>query len=271
SGLANAVVASWDKRKANLDHDVAITAWALSVDADVRKDVATRMTGADRDAIERYITKLYAHDVEANVPKVIDDFWTEFKHWRSKTGMFSNIGRWQSPDALAGKSWLWHEKYSLPHTSVLGKVGCRSTSKLLGIGSAERSWGDVKHLKTNKRSHLSAEKTEMQAILYSTARVNEARIKRDAMEKIDARGAGAMWGDDDVNFDLGLETFGVNTVELSDPVRRRLFHAWVEDWEKELFKKNDCVAEARLLEKYKDLVFYDPDNGIYYTVWSKNL
>ena len=39
---------------------------------------------------------------------------------------------------------LWHKKYSLPSTKVLGFVAFRVTSKILGIGSAERSWGYVK-------------------------------------------------------------------------------------------------------------------------------
>ena len=38
-----------------------------------------------------------------------------------------------------------------------------------------------------------------------------------------------------------------------------------------LLKKNDVVAEVRLLKKYKDLVFFDPDNEYMYTVWAKNL
>lgn len=72
-------------------------------------------------------------------------------------------------------------------------------------------------------------------------------------------------------FSLRLEKFGVNVVELAEPVHTRTFHAWIEDWEKEILKKNDCVAEAMLLEKYKGLVFFDPDNNCSYTIWNKNL
>jgi len=36
-------------------------------------------------------------------------------------------------------------------------------------------------------------------------------------------------------------------------------------------KKYDVIAEVRVLEKYKDLVFFDPDNECIYTVWHKNL
>ena len=83
-----------------------------------------------------------------------------------------NIGRTSS-------SAIWHAKYLLPHTEVLGIVACRSTSNHLGIGSAEWSWGDAKHLKTDKRSHLSADKTEKQSVLYTTACIEELMQKEE--------------------------------------------------------------------------------------------
>ena len=70
---------------------------------------------------------------------------------------------------------------------------------------------------------------------------------------------------------MQLENFGVNIVELKKPAIHRIFRAWIEDWEKDLLLQNDCVAEARLLEKYKDLVFYDIDNDKNCRVWDKNL
>ncbi len=178
--------------------DPSITAWALAVSPDIRQDVVNRLNGKHRDAIERFITKLFRHDVNVNISMKIDLFWDEFKHWQNRTGNFSNVGRFNTPDAIAGRSARWHAKYSLPYTEVLGIVACRSTSNQLGIGASERSWGDVKHLKTNKRSHLSADKTEMQSVLYTTARIEEARIKCTAHEKIDAKGVDALFGDDDL-------------------------------------------------------------------------
>ena len=77
-------------------------------------------------------------------------------------------------------------------------MGCRTISKITGIGPGERVRGDVKHLKTSKCVRLSGDKTEKQVILYTTARINEARLKQVAMEKIDAVGKESMWGDDDV-------------------------------------------------------------------------
>ena len=228
------------------------------------------MKGCHCLAIERTITKLYADMVDADIPAIIDTFWNEHKEFVNRTGVFSNVNRWNVADVVDGKSYLWHEKYSLPYTEVLGYVACRTTSKILGIGAAERGWGDAKEMKDGKRSHMSAIKTEMQSIIYTTARLDEARHKRIEMEKITA-GKGAQWGDDDVDLDLGLEKFGVNVAALKDGPPKRLFHCWIEDWEAPLLKKNDCVAEARLLEKYKGMVFLDIDDDIIYTVYSQNM
>ncbi len=51
----------------------------------------------------------------------------------------------------------------------------------------------------------------------------------------------------------------------------RVFRAWVEDWEKEAIKSNDAVAEVRLLEKYKDLLFVEVSRNKTITIHSKNM
>jgi hypothetical protein len=71
----------------------------------------------------------------------------------------------------------------------------------------------------------------------------------------------AMFGENDINFDLQLEKFGVNTGILKELAVQRIFCWWVEDWEEEARKKNDFVSEALLLQKYKGLVFHEPDSG----------
>ncbi len=47
--------------------------------------------------------------------------------------------------------------------------------------------------------------------------------------------------------------------------------AWVEDWEEEARKKNDCVTEAQLLAKYKGPVFRDPNTGKSFLIWEQNM
>ena len=40
---------------------------------------------------------------------------------------------------------------------------------------------------------------------------------------------------------MQLEQFDVDTGALKEPAVERIFWAWVEDWEAEARKKNDCV------------------------------
>jgi hypothetical protein len=96
-------------------------------------------------------------------------------------------------------------------------------------------------------------------------------LLREKMEKIDASGPNAMFGDDDINFDLQLEQFGVDTKALKEPATERVFCAWVEDWEVELRNKKYSIAEACLLQKYKGLVFDDPDSKNTFSVCDKNM
>ena len=71
---------------------------------------------------------------------------------------------------------MWHQKYSLPFTKVLGFFACRVISKVLGVGAAERSWGDVKTIKSGKISAISSDVSEKQSIVYTSACIKSAII-----------------------------------------------------------------------------------------------
>jgi hypothetical protein len=73
---------------------------------------------------------------------------------------------------------MWHKKESLCYTQAFGWFACRVTSKILGIGTVERSWGDVKHLKTNMRAHLSGDRVMKQGTIFGASCIKEATIKR---------------------------------------------------------------------------------------------
>ena len=71
---------------------------------------------------------------------------------------------------------------------------------------------------------------------------------------------------------MQLENFGVDTAALQEPTTTRRFWAWFEDWEDVAVHSNDCVAKAQLRAKYQDdLVFYDPDDRVIRSIYSKNL
>ena len=64
---------------------------------------------------------------------------------------------------------MWHQKYSLPCTKVIGFVACRVTSKVLVIGEEDRSWGDVNKIKYGKISAIRSDVSEKQSIVYTSA------------------------------------------------------------------------------------------------------
>ena len=152
------------------------------------------MTGHPRGTNGWVVTRLHIFPcpskhkdiVRMSPDEIIDTFWNEYKIFNTHDEDFSNEARWNTPDVAAGRSYLWHEKYSLPYTKILGFVACRVTLKVFGIGAAERCWSGVKDIKTGKRSGLSGASTERRSILYTTARITEARINREAMGQIDA-------------------------------------------------------------------------------------
>ena len=94
---------------------------------------------------------------EDYIGNMINDFWTEFDEFHDKRGIYENreyIFK-NHADLVNNKVFIWHKKETLHYTKIFGAFACRVCSKILGIGSAERSWGDVKHLKVNKRAHLN--------------------------------------------------------------------------------------------------------------------
>ncbi len=72
----------------------------------------------------------------------------------------------------------------------------------------------MKQIKKDKRSHISGESTEERHVIYMSGKHQEANSLRDKIEMIDANGPNAMFGDTDMNFDLNLKKFGVDSNAL---------------------------------------------------------
>ena len=128
----------------------------------------------------------------------------------------------------------------------------------------ERNWGDVTEDKSSKRSGLSGESIEKRALIYTTARVKEARLSVQARE--DRREDHVDFKDQDLAFGQELEKVGVVVRELKRPVRKRVFRCWLSEEEKKWWKKRDPVNEAKLLKKFGGLNLYDPDTDVMYTM-----
>ena len=62
---------------------------------------------------------------------------------------------------------LWHKIYSLGPTKILGKLACIVSLKILGIGTSERNWNQVKQVKYGKRTKTGNLKYKKQALCFS--------------------------------------------------------------------------------------------------------
>ena len=79
------------------------------------------MTAEHRDALECIVCSLHTvpcpnkdpNVLGKDIEEVIDLIWDEFTCFEKKTKPFDNIVRWNTSNALQGKSYLWHEKYLL--------------------------------------------------------------------------------------------------------------------------------------------------------------
>ena len=268
TSLSTRCLICWNKRLEHLQHDYAIVGWMLSPVEIVRQDVHKHFGQEHIDAVNRLLVKLLLVDrgtTAANTRaknKLIDTFWKEFEWWQSKEGPFKGMDHiWGSADVLDNGIHWFHKKWTYRTTKVLGRLACLVSSKILGIGSAERAWGDVKHLKTDKRSHLGPDTIKMQATLHGAWCAEKSKIRRAAKNSNPTDPVQA-WEDEDMDA-LGLDKFGINVTSFeqsTDVTGKRIFRAWVEDWELAAMTKYDPTTEASLLAKHKSMFLLDQDN-----------
>ena len=128
---------------------------------------------------------------------------------------------------------MWHQKYSLPFTNVIGFDPCRVTSKVLCIGAAERSWVGVKTIKYGKISAIRSDVSEKQSIVYTSACIESARIEQYQSDKqLYYNTLSHTWNEEDDSFYHQLEKWGVEKLfsDHSEHVTRYL-RAYIEYWE----------------------------------------
>ena len=137
-----------------------------------------------RKQVNNVIKTLFSGASEEEMNVTIGVFWTKYNAFDNKVGLYdADEFIWKSKDIRDGNSHLWHQKYSLPFTKVLGFVASIVTSKVLGVGATERSWGDVKTIKSRKRSAISIDVSEKQSIVYTSACIESSRIEQYQSDK----------------------------------------------------------------------------------------
>ena len=117
---------------------------------------------------------------------------------------------WKIKYIRYGNSNLWHKKYSLPCTKVLGLVACRVTSKVLGIGAEDLSLGDIKIIKSGKRSVIINDVSDKHSIVYTSACIESAIIQNIVQtNNLMKKNSSHTWNEEDDAFDNQFEKWGV--------------------------------------------------------------
>jgi hypothetical protein len=256
SRFGSLILYLWNKRSLSLIHPYSIAGWILSPCKVIQDDVKNNLAIYHKDKVGALLVKLFVPENLSSEQKqklkniMLNTFWDEFDAFSSRSGVYdSEKFIWCSEDIDKNRSHLWHKKYSLTETQWLGKLACRVCSKIAGIGNAERNWGDVKHLKTGQRSHLSSEMISKCATIYGAACAQKAnrKVHRDDVF--------TMWDDVDMEH-LGLDKFGMTNQSFRiDPNLVREFHCYAEDWEEECIRNNNIPNMMKLLKKYGGMQF----------------
>ena len=158
------------------------------------------------------IKSFFVGSTEKELHETLDMFWRKYTNFNNNNDPFdSNEFIWNSKYISDGSSNLWHQKYSLPSTKVIGFIACRLTSKILGIGSFECSWGYVKTIKSVKISTLGSDLSGNQSIVYKSSCIEESRIGRTLSCTDSKDGSHShSWNDEYHTFDNQLDQLGVD-------------------------------------------------------------
>jgi len=268
TGIAATVMQFWLKRKPRLLHDYSLAGYILSPNPTIMAHASDNKTLRHDGAVERLITKLLVdpslvgNDWTIQRAKLIDTFYEEYGDFTNRRGVFDRENIWIMAADDNCKAYRWHFKYSYQQTKVLGKLACLVLSKILGIGTAERNWKQVKAVKSGQRVNTSIDKTRKQVLIY--AQYQQMRAQARAM-KLSA--AGKLWEDKDFEglkmdayckeIQMSLEE---EVAEPEEPVR--ILRLWKEKWElKKIGPQGNQLLEARLMSKYGGLKFCDIDEG----------
>ncbi len=273
-GLGDHMVFLWEKRKTQLVSDFAVLGWLVSVVPEIILD-AKSYTHDERERAERCLKQLWHPQsaVESQFQKNLNKFFFELSKFHNREGPYDNKRIWCDTYALTGQSHLWHKEHTVRFKYMsLGFTACRVASKILGIGAAERSWGDVKRIIGDRRLSLASTKIHKQSVIYTSnciqAKKKELNLDDHTWKEWDL----AM---DDFNCSIERSAATVELTHVADKHEEGFFHHFTKisnvksnvrlfkAYEEETIELNqskaDAVTEAHIIAKYGGLFVADPD------------
>lgn len=261
------VLQFWTKRREKLINDYSLVGYILSPHPTIMEDAAKNKTQEHFDAALRLITKLLIDPKLIGQAKLTaiatayDTFLSEWDDFSNRKGKLISDHIWIIAAVDDTQAYDWHKKYSLLSTKVLGKLACLVTSKILGIGTAERNWKQVKNVKSGQRVNTSIDKTKKQVLIHAMHGEQRAQVKRSKLSA-----AGKLWSDEDFK-SMKMDVFckeikdSLNEGEDEDDGGSRLLRLWRERWEKKKVtsqsSSSNNILEGRLIRKYCGLRYYD--------------
>ena len=261
--LSEKILAMWKRRKVKLVHDYSRVGWMISPTEQIMEQVKDGYNQHDMDACENLVVKLFVPSHIIGLERVntkaelVDCFWKEWEHFTNKTGVFNKGHIWKLTENSDFVAHVWYKRYVLKSTRVLGRLGCLVLSKIVGIGSAERSWKVTKSVLTPKRNRLNSISTKKQSTIVGEHQQDKSVRRRERDSRV-----GKIWCENDFKT-LKLDKFGIDVETLYiDENPTKIFRAWKESWENVGHLKKRCpIHEARLLKKYSNICWCDKDNG----------
>ncbi len=252
--LTDVVMQFWIKCRPKLIHNYSLVGYLLSPNSTIMAHAFEHKTINHDQAAERLITMLILNPTLVGTErnneraKLIDTFMEEYGDFINEHGMFACDNIWiMAADEIA-KAYRWHYKYSLPTTKVLGKLACLVLSKILGIGTVERNWKQVKAVKYSQRVKTGIDKMKKQVLIYAQYQQTRAQARTTK-----CAAANKLWEDEDFAL-MKMDPFCKEIKESLQAEQTekevRVLRLWKERWElKKIGPNGNLILEAHLTKK----------------------
>ena len=123
--LSSSVCNIWKKRQIHINTYFTVTGWMLCVITHIRKYSKYHSYSNNREHVNNVIKTLFHGVPEDEMAATQEIFWTEYIEFDNNNGSFDRDEFIRKrKDIRCGSSNLWHQKYSLPCTYVLGFFAC---------------------------------------------------------------------------------------------------------------------------------------------------
>ncbi len=174
--LKDTIMRFWIKRHKRLVTDYSLVGYMLSPNPKIMAHCAGNKSSLHVDTVDCFIEKLILDQMmvgtkcREKLADLIDKFKDEYGEFMSQRGRFCKDNIWMVAAKQDTEGFRWHTKYSIETTEVLRMLACLVLSKkILGIGTAERNWKQVKKAKKGDCTKTGIDKTTKQVLIFFAA------------------------------------------------------------------------------------------------------